>query len=528
MSDYAVVITDLLGNNIAFLDGFNLETTRRLSSFCDGKFELKSRDPALAGIFVGKRAVKVYRNGLLRAHGRIWEPLSYDQDKVTVEFRDPWGVIQNRRIRAQTRFDQIEAFTIAWDLIEAQNGYYTTRLRQAAQQGTSQLRDRTYDPGKLVGEAVEQLSEVLNSFWFRIDPVDGVAGTQGEFVTLYPDSGSTRPTCLFEYGDETSGTIETYEVQVLLPRNRVTARGALVGGDAASTQLTSVFQDDDSILEYDLYDDEVSFSDVSEQTTLDQHAAEELRPAPIKTYSFVPLPGRGPMLWDDFDVGDIISFRILNGAFEEAGTGRVTACTVKASDNGAEQITNLTMEQLVSSVVLPPPVPPPPPILRDGTIHHGTAQVIALVDTSDLTVGMAVTGTGIPLGTKILSIDSPTQVTLTKTSVTYWTKSCFGATPLNVLSSIDDTSQFAVGMYVVGSISSNGNDPMPTSPARGYFIITSIDSSTQITCDVNKADSWYLGNGNINVGLVNPGGVTFAAAAVLFQAPIVSHLTFQG
>ena len=49
---------------------------------------------------------------------------------------------------------------------------------------------------------------------------------------------------------------------------------------------------------------------------------------------------------------------------------------------------------------------------RTGTIASGSSVITVLRRTSDLAVGMAVYGTGIPVNTKIVSIDSDSQVTV--------------------------------------------------------------------------------------------------------------------
>jgi hypothetical protein len=51
-------------------------------------------------------------------------------------------------------------------------------------------------------------------------------------------------------------------------------------------------------------------------------------------------------------------------------------------------------------------------ITRTGTTTSGSAIVTGLSTTSDLTLGQPITGTGIPGGTTLLSIDSGTQIHL--------------------------------------------------------------------------------------------------------------------
>jgi hypothetical protein len=336
MPTWQLAVTDLASANKLFLEGSGLEVTRDLNGGTSLKFGAEARDAALAELTVGKRGIKAYRDGELRFHGRVWEPVRYAPDVVQFECRDPWAVVKNRRIREEVSYALVDAGDIAWDLVSLQNGYKTTRLREGAN-ADSQDRDRTYEAGKLVGEAIEQLAGVINGFWFRVDPVDGVAGTQAELVILHPASGADRDV-LFEFGEATSAGLDGFDLQVLLPRNRIVARG----GEGTEP---AVAEDAASIAEYDLYEDEVSFTDVTVQATLQAHADAELRPAPIKTFTFDPGP-TAPMLWDDFDVGDVVGFRIENGPLVETGTGRVTSATVNVGDAGAETLSRIVMEQV--------------------------------------------------------------------------------------------------------------------------------------------------------------------------------------
>lgn len=51
-----------------------------------------------------------------------------------------------------------------------------------------------------------------------------------------------------------------------------------------------------------------------------------------------------------------------------------------------------------------------------GTTTSGTATITAMSDTSNIAVGMTVTGTGVPSGTTVVSIDSATQITVSANS----------------------------------------------------------------------------------------------------------------
>ncbi len=84
-----------------------------------------------------------------------------------------------------------------------------------------------------------------------------------------------------------------------------------------------------------------------------------------------------------------------------------------------------------------------------GTLTNGSPTVTGLSDTTPLLVGEEVSGTGIPVGTTILSIDSMTQVTLTNNAtVTGSEMLTFSTGPYtNIISNIVTTNLY-LGMFV--------------------------------------------------------------------------------
>jgi len=72
---------------------------------------------------------------------------------------------------------------------------------------------------------------------------------------------------------------------------------------------------------------------------------------------------------------------------------------------------------------------------QNGTTTNTSAVVTGLTNTALLVVGQPVSGTGIPAGTTILSIQSPTQVTLSANATASGTVPVtFSSTPLTVTS----------------------------------------------------------------------------------------------
>lgn len=87
-------------------------------------------------------------------------------------------------------------------------------------------------------------------------------------------------------------------------------------------------------------------------------------------------------------------------------------------------------------------------ITRNGNLTDETAVVTGLSATNDLAVGMNVYGTGLPPGLRIRSIDSPTQITLTGPVNTAGLKNAHADAGSPVLTMISDTTDLTVGMAV--------------------------------------------------------------------------------
>lgn len=131
-------------------------------------------------------------------------------------------------------------------------------------------------------------------------------------------------------------------------------------------------------------------------------------------------------------------------------------------------------------------------ILRSGATATGSAVVTGLAQTSDLTVGMGVTGTGLPVGTYIQSVDSSSQITLSQISsvtnaaiglsfyTTYsppFTRTGTTANASTAVTGLPRTDDLYIGMPISGA-------GIPVGAT-----VASITSSTAITISSNATAS---------------------------------------
>lgn len=345
MAEHALVVTDLVGTNRAFLDGYGLKLTRGVNGLGPGKLEFTAAtdDVKARELLIGSRAVKLYRNGVLRFYGIIGEPFVDGADAVRCVAYDPFFFLGPAFVGDASLLPRVyaavDAGAIAWDLIASLP--YETHLRQGVI-AASRLRDRTYEPGKSVAEAITQLAEVDDGFYFRIDPVDHAGAEFATFNVLYPDAGTDAPGARFEFGDGTLDNIDSdgLELERFQPVNSV----VVVGAGTGEVVPVASASDADSQGEYGTWPRWVQLSDVVGSGALAEHAREELRAQPPVAIRFNTLE-TAPTLFDDFDVGDTVYVRIDNGRTLVTGPVRVNQATLEVDDTtGAERLTGVVVE----------------------------------------------------------------------------------------------------------------------------------------------------------------------------------------
>lgn len=343
MATHALVVTDLAGTARAFIDGSGIKLTRKINGACFLEFSAATDDPNARELLIGKRAVKLYRDGVLRFCGIIGEPFVDGAFSLPVAAYDPFRYLDAAHVGdvtlAPAVYDATDAGTVAWDLIDALP--YETHLVQGTLQA-SVKRDRTYDPGKSISEAILQLAEVDDGFAFRIDAVDGPGAAFASFNALYPNAGVDRPDVRYEYGDGTLGNIDEgkLEIERFLPVNDVVVTGAGVGEAVPAEHV----EDTGSKAEYGTFPTWQSLSDVVDTATLTEHGRELIYADPPLVARFDALEG-APVLFDDYDVGDTVRVFIDNGRTRAEGTFRVNQATLEVDDDtGAERMTGLILE----------------------------------------------------------------------------------------------------------------------------------------------------------------------------------------
>ncbi len=242
--------------------------------------------------------------------------------------------------------------SIMWALVDAAEGHGVVE----GDLTESVKRDRTYPPGKEVGQALIEMSEVIAGPDFEFEPVAGKGtATIAQFNTFYPRQGSDLTAdVVFEFG----GGAQTVTTFTNSPGgeeicNRFLAVGAPQDHEGESPYAIHpayVAEHAASIAKYGPLERRESLDDVIETATLEAQAKAAVAGSaePIPYFDFTAAPeqveeeavgseGVPPRFGIDYWLGDTIGCNAyLSGPDEdpEEFTGRVTDAKVEERDSG--------------------------------------------------------------------------------------------------------------------------------------------------------------------------------------------------
>ncbi len=250
-------------------------------------------------------------------------------------------------------FAGVDQSAILWALIAAASGHGVIEGDLPA----SVNRDRTYPPGKEVGPALVEMSEVIGGPDFEFEPVAGGGTTTlAQFNTHYPRQGSDlAENVVFVHGKAPyTAKAFSYSPGGEEIANRVLAIGAPRDkeGEAPYAEHPGyVAEHLGSIEENDPFEKRLQLDDVTEAATLEAHAKGAVAAAayPVPYFDFTATPeqvddelGEGvpPVFGRDYWIGDTIG--VEHYADPEGDplelTGRVTDAIVTERDSGQIEV----------------------------------------------------------------------------------------------------------------------------------------------------------------------------------------------
>ena len=272
----------------------------------------------------------VYRDGTKLFRGRVVsEQDSVNENVHASQFSavDYRGMLNYRVIgEAGRTFAATDQAVIAWTLIsESQalsGGNWGVTNGVGSTSGTN--RDRTYDPGKALGDAISELGRVTNGFEWEITPSLALN-------RYFPRRGSVLGTVL-DYG----GVIASVS-RARKPSDY--ANSVLVTGDEAltPTRATSGTIASDP---RGRWEDAAGFPSIKEQATLNARAtwllSEASTPRPELSVKLTTDAWTGS---SDLWVGDTVTVAVNSGRLAINAAHRVVEVSIALDDEGTEAVT---------------------------------------------------------------------------------------------------------------------------------------------------------------------------------------------
>lgn len=279
MSRYLLELRDIDRNLIADVSGAamrrefewvrNRASTTQVTFDANWLFDLSKRIninlwDELIG--VNQNELRVYRDEKPIIGGQVanaqvtGETDNENVEMIGVGWFDMMGQLHRRTPRT---FNQVDQGEIMWQLMnDAQSNTNADYGITKGSVPASKDRDRTYDRDKNIKEAIIQMSEVIDGPDFEV--------TWDKVFNVYHPKQGRRKNEILRY----PGNVDSisFERDGLAMKDRIIARGAGFGEDA----LRVTADNTPAQQKYKTREELIDFNDISRESTLQDHADEEL------------------------------------------------------------------------------------------------------------------------------------------------------------------------------------------------------------------------------------------------------------
>jgi hypothetical protein len=341
MGTWAWVIAATDGTHLGDLIGAKSRTLSfPINAPATAKWTSRGDDPGALLTIELATDLMAYRNSQLMFRGRVGatgddiDANTHKVDWSAVSYR---GMLARREIwpTSTKTFTGVDQATIAWTLINDTQALPDGDLGITnGSSATGTTRDRTYEAGKPIGEALDELSQVIGGFdWdispaleFQLWPAPDYRGATLGWAAVFGDTISRvkRAVDPATFATDLYGTAGDGTTPI--------TRSATSRGPAGRWEST------------------VSWSDVTVQGTLVEHTEASLAEAEnlAPSYQLTVAPGT----WTPADawLGDTVRFVCRKGRLNVDTTGRIVQVDITVSDDGDEQAV-LTLDRRPVSLV---------------------------------------------------------------------------------------------------------------------------------------------------------------------------------
>jgi hypothetical protein len=220
--------------------------------------------------------------------------------------------------------------------------YLPVTLATLAADGTvrglsGKTRDRTYYGSQNIGQALDDLSKVIDGFDFDVQP--SAVNTTDSLRIFYPQQGVVRTGMALQYGSTVARVSRTVDSSEYSNYVRV------LGNNASSAPTPQFFSERWNTQAHTISPTPIGLwmladdaSDVTIQSTLDDKAAGDLflDGSLVPHYTLTLSPGA--YSWGNPNMGDVMSIIIQHGRLNENVGMRVLGITYDIGDDGQEDV----------------------------------------------------------------------------------------------------------------------------------------------------------------------------------------------
>jgi hypothetical protein len=281
---------------------------------------------AAVGILEGQTDVWVYRNDALVFRGRVvaGNDVLEGRDEVAFQVLDYRGLLAARIARTDLTFTAVPQADLAWGLVQHTQGQPGGDLGVTRQVDppAGRERDRFYDAGQTIGEALDNLGRVQDGFDWDVSP-------HRVFRVHYPRRGRalTEPLVL---GASLARLERLVDMAGFANAVRVSGGEGTVGTVAVAADVATDPRG--------LWEAQVGLPSVVEQATVDERAARMLADRSMlrPSYRATFTPGR---LVEVPTPGDTADLAVRAGRIDEAGRVRIMEVAVDVGPDRSEVVT---------------------------------------------------------------------------------------------------------------------------------------------------------------------------------------------
>lgn len=337
---------DLIQNQIvkiAVLNSFtDLSFSNELNEIgtCSFRINLFNENADFGFVIPKKTQVVVKKDGIIRFLGPV-SSIICDYVDVKGQFIvQAYSYLYHLKTRFSPsikNFVATEQTAIAWSLIDEVQSRVMGNLFISNGATTTNINRNLTLEYKCIADYLIQQSDNINGFDFDFLPITNQNGnlTGVLFKTYYPQRGTNLNNVIFSL--ETNISEFGFELNDDFA-NHVIARGAGFGDPITFTAF-----DNNLMQSYTRAEKIANYSDVSVLSTL-QSKAENLiniYGQPKRQIRIKLRPDRKPLLWEDYDLGDIVQIKLTvpDAKIKIQNTARLLKYDVFIDQNGVEFVT---------------------------------------------------------------------------------------------------------------------------------------------------------------------------------------------